>query len=120
LNTITKENDKLLTQQRKKSIEKISQMVDSMDLQEASETVQSVLSEIPAMKSVAEIIMAENDAINDIVKIKDILSQCTTIRLADLLTKPYLETKNDVNEFLNRLKNKMKIAIDNNERIKIQ
>jgi DNA mismatch repair ATPase MutS len=149
LNTITAENNKLLTEQRNKSIVKIVQniesvnksiklaseigkllsensietikvIVNSADLKSVGETVQSVLSQIPDMKSVAEIIAAENDAIKDVVKNNDTLTKSKTIRPADLWTKPYIETKTDAEEFLNKLRNEMENAIDNNERIKIQ
>ncbi|MDR2170189.1 MAG: BREX system P-loop protein BrxC [Planctomycetaceae bacterium] len=53
---------------------------------------------------------------------KDILISCKTktIRPADLITKQYIENKNDVNDFIKKLKNEMDNAIENKERIKIQ
>jgi hypothetical protein len=58
---------------------------------------------------------------NDIMKIDDNLSQSKTIRPADFfLTKPYLETKKDVDEFLSKLQNELENAVNKNKRVKIQ
>ncbi|MDR2344800.1 MAG: BREX system P-loop protein BrxC [Planctomycetaceae bacterium] len=83
------------------------------------EAVQA-LEKIPIMTSVDTIICTEKEVIKDFEKNNDDLTKSKTIHPADLLTKPYLETKTDVEEFLNKLRNEMENAISNNKRIKIQ
>jgi hypothetical protein len=78
------------------------------------------IEQIPTMKSIAEIKVMENDVSNDITKVSDNLSQSKTIRPADFLTKPYLETKDDIDEFLNELQTELEHAVNENKRIKIQ
>ncbi|MDR2115972.1 MAG: hypothetical protein LBP87_06295, partial [Planctomycetaceae bacterium] len=117
---IATETGKILCDTYVEAVDQVTAVTNSVNLKGIGETVQSVLSQIPTMKSVAEIIVAEKDAIKDIEKIKDTLSKSKTIHPADFLTKPYLETKIDIDEFLNKLRNEMENAINNNERIKIQ
>jgi hypothetical protein len=103
-----------------KNITSAMSSIEIPDLTDIMKSTVATIEQIPEMKSVAEIKAVENDIINDIMKIDDNLSQSKTIRPADLLTKTYLETKNDIDEFLSKLQNELENAINDNKRVKIQ
>jgi hypothetical protein len=126
LNMIATENDKLLEQNKRNSLKNVMQKVSIInteknpDSADKMKSVQELIEQIPKLKSVSDIKAVENDVIKDIMKIDDNLSHSKTIRPAELLTKPYLETKNDIDEFLNNLRTELENAVHENKRIKIQ
>jgi hypothetical protein len=103
-----------------KDITSAMSSIEISGLTDIMKSAVATIEQIPEMKSVAEIKAVENDIINDIMKIDDNLSQSKTIRPADLLTKPYIETKNDIDEFMSKLQNELENAVNDNKRVKIQ
>lgn len=94
----------------------VQQMESIAHLQQASDRAQSVLDQ--QIAAIAEYLKSKAEPTDD-EKPKPQIKQIVTVKSSNLISKPYLETKEDVKEFITKLENKLNQAIDNNKRIRI-
>ncbi|TWU38975.1 hypothetical protein Q31b_40530 [Novipirellula aureliae] len=163
--TVQQVNDKLVSQQREKSLGQIETQIQAIRQELAAagddpglsssclKPLESVKSQVTGQTSLAHITQAETDAVNlkdaAIAKIGDFLAQQVTkkatvvaedgskkgggvgivtpkfkkpkvVHPKTLTTKTYLETQEDIDEFLTALRKELEAAINNDERIEIR
>jgi hypothetical protein len=164
VSTIEKVNDKLVTEQRSRSLQQID--IQNKAIQEELKTVgedsalssaclrplESLKNAVTSQTSLAHITQAEADAVNmkdaAIAKIGEFVAQQEStkatnvsedgpgasdtksikpkfkpprvIRPKTLVSKSYLETQGDVDQFLKAMRTQLETAINNDERVEIR
>ena len=143
--TVSQVNTKLITEHRKQSSKKITGYIQRLEkdiscVKEAEaikatclRPLEQLLHQVEQGKSLAHITQGETEGLSEYDKAmalletfvpktaeRPVVKKQRIIQPANLVPTPYLETEEEVEQFLATLEGKLRQAIDNNERIEIR